>query len=352
MEKISILAITKNGIKIGLKIKKNFCGWKIYAPIKLSDKNSNITWYNVSTRQIIVRLFNDSEGIVCLFSLGAIIRLVATCIKNKNVDPAIIAIDDKSKFVISVLSGHIGGANKLTNEIAKKLNSIPVITTAADVNNTISIDMIGKELGWKIDNELTVTKVSALMVNKEKIGIYQDSGNTNWWNKKLPNNVKIYTTINGIINSKSKGFIIISDQLLRINKILNRSVIYRPPTLVIGIGLHKNTTIYTIKENLKKCLKKYNLCEKSIVKFATIKKSYSVKGLLDLSKEMKIPIDYFKNDELVKISVPNPSKIVSTFEGTYSVSEAAALKSSGGNIIVEKQKFPPDLTLAITRIKN
>ena len=78
--------------------------------------------------------------------------------------------------MISVLSGHLGGANELSNEIAKKIGSIPVITTAADVNKTIAVDLVGKEFGWKIDDDSNVTRISAFMVNKEKIGIFQNIG--------------------------------------------------------------------------------------------------------------------------------------------------------------------------------
>ena len=108
--------------------------------------------------------------------------------KDKKTDPAVIVIDDKTNFVISVLSGHIGGANELTEEIAEKLGALPVITTAADVNKTISVDLVGKEFSWKIDDDSTVTKISAHMVNEEPIGVFQEAGEKNWY-KKLPKNV-------------------------------------------------------------------------------------------------------------------------------------------------------------------
>jgi len=195
VEKISVLAITKNGIKIGLTLKKLFPSWKVYAPTKFSDNNSEIDWYSESTSKKIVELFNTNEGIVCLFSLGAVIRLLSPYIKDKKTDPAVIVIDDKTNFVISVLSGHLGGANQLTEEIAKKIEATAVITTAADVNKTIPVDLLGKEFNWKIDDDSTVTKVSAYMVNEEKIGIFQDVGNKNWWKTDLPKNVTVYPTL-------------------------------------------------------------------------------------------------------------------------------------------------------------
>ena len=82
--------------------------------------------------------------------------------KDKKTDPAVVVIDDKSQFVISTLSGHLGGANTLARLIASILNAIPVITTAADVNETIAVDLLGKEFGWVIDDDSTILEQGPL----------------------------------------------------------------------------------------------------------------------------------------------------------------------------------------------
>ena len=351
MEKVAILAITKNGIKMGLSLKNLFPDWKVFAPSKFSDNNEVIEWYNDSTSIKIVDLFKSNNALICLFSLGAVIRLIAPHIKDKKTDPAVIVIDDKAQFVISVLSGHLGGANELSNDIAQKINAVPVITTAADVNKTIAVDLVGKEFGWRIDDDDTVTKVSAFMVNKEKIGVFQNVGNRDWWKKEFPRNVFKYDSFDELKNSQSKGFLIISDQVFD-DKILENTVVYRPQTLVVGVGLHWDTSKETIKSGLETSLQKFNLSSKSIARFVSIKKEKDIVGLIELGKEMNIPIEYINREELATIDTPNPSKTVQTFEGTPSVSEAAAIKSSQGELVVEKQKFPPNLTIAIARIQN
>lgn len=348
MDKVSVLAITKNGIKIGIELKKHFPNWEIFVPSKFSDSNKEITWYSDSTSEKIVELFKNNNAIICLFSLGAVIRLIAPYLKDKKTDPAVIVIDDKTSFVISVLSGHLGGANELTQTIAQKLNATPVITTAADVNKTIAVDLVGRELGWKIEDDSTVTKISAFMVNEEKIGIFQDAGQRNWM-KEFPKNVKIYQSLEEMEKSDSKGFLIISDKVLE-GDFLKNSVVYRPPSLVVGIGLHWDTSKENIKEGLDLCLQKFKLSEKSISKLVSIKKPEDVKGLVDIGKELRITVEYVNREDLADISTPNPSDTVKAFEGTASVSEAAAIKVSGGKLIVEKQKFPPNLTIAIARI--
>ena len=347
MDRVSVLAITKNGLNVGIKLKEIFPSWNVYAPDKFSDERE-ISWYSEPTSEKIVDLFNNSSALICLFSLGAVIRLIASNLKDKKTDPAVIVIDDKMNFVISVLSGHLGGANELTSIIANKLNSIPVITTAADVNKTIAVDLLGKEFGWKIDDASNVTKISAHMVNEENIGVFQNAGNKNWL-KNLPKNVKVYQNLDELKDSNSKGNLIISDKTIE-TEFLKNSVIYRPPSLVVGIGLHWNTSKEKIKDGIEKCFKKFNLEPKSISKLTSIKKPNDVQGLLDLGQEMKIPVEFIDREELAKIPAPNPSETVKEFEGTSSVSEAAAIKVSGGKLIVEKQKFPPDLTIAVARI--
>lgn len=347
MEKVSVLAITKNGINIGEKLKDLFPNWNIFAPAKLSNENNDIVWYSEPTTDKIIELFKNSDALICLFSLGAVIRLIAPHLKDKKTDPAVIVIDDKTNFVISVLSGHIGGANELTQEISEKLNALPVITTAADVNKTIAVDLVGREFGWKIDDDTTVTKISAHMVNAESIGVFQQTNNQKWY-KQLPKNVTIYNNLEELKKSNSKAHLIISDEIID-NELSQESVIYRPQSLVIGIGLHWDTTKDTIKEGIDHCLKKFNLSSKSIAKLVSIKKPEDVQGLIDLGKEMQVPVEYVDREELAEIITPNPSTTVKAFEGTASVSEAAAIKVSKGKLIVEKQKFPPNLTVAIAR---
>jgi len=350
MEKTAVLAITKNGVKIGEDIKKIFPNWSIFAPSKLSNQNNEIVWYSESTSDKIIELFKNNNALICLFSLGAVIRLIAPYLEDKKTDPAVIVIDDKMNFVISVLSGHIGGANELTKEIAEKLGALPVITTAADVNKTIAVDLVGREFNWKIDDDSTVTKISAHMVNEESIGVFQDTGEKNWY-KELPKNVLIYQSIEDLKKSDSKAYLIISDRIIG-DEISKKSVIYRPPSLVVGIGLHWDTTKETIREGIMKSLEKFKLSSKSIAKLVSIKKPQDVQGLIDLGKEMGIPVEYVEREDLAEISAPNPSEIVKAFEGTASVSEAAAIKVSGGKLIVAKQKFPPNLTIAIARIMD
>jgi cobalt-precorrin 5A hydrolase len=352
VDTVAIIAITKNGINIAKNLKAKFPSWEVFAPSKFSSGDSKINWFEDSTTTKIGVLFQNYGALVCIFSLGAVIRLVAPHMKDKKIDPAVIVIDDTGKFVISTLSGHLGGANKLAEDIAELIGATPVITTAADVNKTIAVDLVGKEFEWQIDDDSTVTKISAFMVNEEKIGVFQDAGEKNWWlpKKELPKNVHMYSSMDEMTRSDCKGFLIISDKMIQDKKLLERAVVYRPKTLVVGVGLHWDTSHDTIKEGLEFSLSKFKLSHKSVARFSSIKKEAQVAGLRELAQSMNVPVDYYEKQELAEITIPNPSEVVQNFEGTPSVSEASAIKSSGGTLIVEKQKFPPNLTIAIARI--
>jgi len=350
-DEFAVIAITKNGIKIAEIIKKNIVNAKIYSPRKFYYDNPDINWFNQPTPKIIGDLFKSNDALICIFSLGAVIRLISHLLVDKKTDPAVIVIDDKAQFVISTLSGHLGGANALSRYISSFLNSIPVITTAADVNNTISVDLIGNKLGWIINNYENVTKVSAHMVNNEKIAVFQDTGDLNWWEiKKLPENVTIIKDIDLMKDNSFKGGIVITDRIITDKEILSKSVIYRPKSLVIGIGLHWDTSKEEILNGIRDIFDKNSLSFDSIKSLSSIKKKIKIKGLDDFSKEFNIPLFLYEKEELQQVAVPNPSETVKKFEGVPSVSEASSILCSGGALLIPKQKFPPNLTIAVSRV--
>lgn len=350
MEKVSVLAITRNGVKIGRDLAAAFPGWEVHAPSKFKDGGGQVSWYEEPTGEKIASLFAGSGALVCIFSLGAVIRLVAPHMRDKKTDPAVVVIDDAKNFAISALSGHLGGANRLAEDIAKRIGATPVITTAADVNNTIAVDLLGRELGWRIQDDSTITKASAHMVNGDPIGAFQDAGSREW-QQSLPNNVTVFGSLGEMAGSGSAAFLIVSDREVP-GKHSPKAVIYRPPSLIVGVGLHGDTTKDTIRGGLAECLGEFGLAPMSVAGFASIKKPVDVPGLAELGEEMGVPVQYVERERLAGVKAPNPSETVKALEGTASVSEAAAMLVSGGELVVEKQKFPPNLTIAIARTRG
>jgi cobalt-precorrin 5A hydrolase len=350
--KIAIVAITKHGIEIARKVKLKLPEADIYVPVKHSDGDGDIIWFSDQSTQLVGKLFKTYDALICIFSLGAVIRIIAPYLTDKKIDPAVLVIDDRANNVISALSGHLGGANALTRLIASFLGAQPIITTAADVNETIAVDLIGREFGWKIENFENVTKVSAFMVNEENIALYQEAGEKNWWHAPLPKNVTIVDGIDKIKSSEFQAGLIISDRLISDSDIINKSVIFRPKSLVVGIGLHWDTSKETIENGIHSVFKEKGLSFQSIRNIASASHKAKVKGLQDFSNQHDMPVDFYEKEKLASVDVPNPSAVVQKFEGTSSVSEASSLLSSKGELIITKQKLPPNLTLAVSRISH
>ena len=348
--RMAIVAITKHGIEIARRIKQKMPEADIYVPAKHSDSGNDIVWFTEQSTQLVGKVFKDYDALICIFSLGAVIRMLAPHLTDKKNDPAVLVIDDRANNVISTLSGHLGGANALTRLVASFLDAKPIITTAADVNDTIAVDLIGREFGWTIDNFENVTKVSAFMVNEEKIAIFQDTGQGDWWHGPLPRNVIVVDSVEKIKSQEYKAALIISDKVLSDEVVISKSVIYRPKTFVVGIGLHWDTSKETIESGITKVLKENGLSFKSIRNIATISRKAKMNGLEEFSKQYSVPVEIYEKDKLASVVVPNPSSTVQKFEGTPSVSEASSILSSKGDLIVPKQKLPPNLTLAVSRI--
>ena len=351
MPRTAIVAITKNGITIANNIRAAMPEAAIYAPLKHKTDVPGVTWYEEQTAKLIADLFGTYDSLICIFSLGAVIRLLAPFIRDKKTDPAVIVIDDAAQFVISALSGHLGGANTLAHHVASIIHAQPVITTAADVNDTIAVDLVGRQFGWTIENDDNVTKVSAHMVNTEKMALYQSAGERNWWNGALPANVASVSSLEEAKSEQFKAALVISDSQISDAQIRAKSVIYRPKSLVVGVGLHRDTTSETIESGIKQVFEREGLVTSCIKKIATVSREGSVKGLVEFCHTRGLELDTHSKETLASVEVPNPSDTVRHFEGTASVSEAAALLSSGGDLIVPKQKFPPDLTVAVCRIR-
>ncbi len=350
--KMAVLAITRHGIEIARKIKQKMPEVEIYVPAKHNDGGDDVIWFSEQSTQLVGNLFKTYDALICIFSLGAVIRMVAPHLIDKKSDPAVLVIDDGANNVISALSGHLGGANALARLVASFLDAQPIITTAADVNETIAVDLVGREFGWTIENFENVTKVSAFMVNEENIAIYQDAGEKNWWPGPLPKNVTLVDSIDQINSHEFKAGLIISDRLITDQTIKSKSVIYQPKSLVVGIGLHWDTSKETIDSGINRVLEEKGLSFQSIRNIASIDRKAKVKGLEEFSMQYSIPIEIYEKDRLASVDVPNPSATVQKFEGTSSVSEASSLLSSKGDLIVPKQKLPPNLTIAVSRVSN
>ena len=182
----AVVSITKHGIALAAKVVAALPGAQLFAPEKLRAEAEAAApgaahCYEGKVGDQIPALFAAFDGIVAIVSLGAVVRLIAPHLKNKEVDPAVVVIDEAGRFSIPVLSGHLGGANALAGLIADALGATPVLTTASDARQTLAVDLLGRELGWTFDaSHDEIVRASAAMVNDEAVALVQETGCPDW----------------------------------------------------------------------------------------------------------------------------------------------------------------------------
>ena len=185
--KIAVVSITKHGIALAGKVVAALPGTQLFCPEKFRAAGETaapnaVHCYEGKVGDQVPALFAAFDGIVAIVSLGAVVRLIAPHLKSKEVDPAVVVIDEAGKFVIPMLSGHLGGANALAGHLATALGAQAVLTTASDARETIGVDLLGRELGWRFEaTHDEIVRCSAAMVNDEPVALVQEAGSRDWW---------------------------------------------------------------------------------------------------------------------------------------------------------------------------
>ena len=242
--KIAVVSITKHGIALAGKVVAALPGAQLFCPEKFRTEGGNAApgafhCYEGKVGDQVPALFAAFDGIVCIVSLGAVVRLIAPHLKSKEVDPAVVVIDEAGKFVIPMLSGHLGGANQLAGHLATALGAQAVLTTASDARETIAVDLLGRELGWKFEaSHDEIVRCSAAMVNDEPVALVQEAGSPDWWANHangrkgpLPANVTQFAKLEEVNLDQFAAVLWISQREMPAeiaSQIAGRRVVYRP----------------------------------------------------------------------------------------------------------------------------
>ncbi|MBP1173513.1 cobalt-precorrin 5A hydrolase [Paenibacillus sp. PvR133] len=352
------VAITKHGVEMVRNLGDSFPGTDVYYMSKFErgdEQERGIQLFEGSVKLILPDLFKQYNGIILFISLGAVVRMIAPILVDKKVDPAVVVIDDRGEHVISVLSGHLGGANELTRHVAAVLGARAVITTASDVQGTIPVDMFGRELGWVVDSFDKATPVSAAVVNEEPVALIQETGERNWWryDKPVPGHIKVYASTAEALQEPFNAALVVSDRLLEPQEeeqLLSNGVLYRPKSLVLGIGCNRGTALEELEAGVLDTLQELRLSVKSVRNIATIDLKKDEEGLLALCAKYGWELVTYTPSELNTVQLPNPSETVFKYTGAYGVSEPSALLSSGADHWLLEKKKSGNMTLSVARV--
>ncbi|WP_298622353.1 cobalamin biosynthesis central domain-containing protein [uncultured Zoogloea sp.] len=243
-ERIAVVSITRHGIALAGHVVAALPGARLFAPEKFSTEAhaaapGAASCYAGKTGEQIPILFSNFDGIVAVVSLGAMVRLVAPHLGRKESDPGVVVIDEAGRFVIPMLSGHLGGANALAGQIAHALDATVVLTTASDARQTLAVDLLGRELGWTFEaSHDEIVRASAAVVNDEPVALVQESGSDDWWrghangrSGPLPANLQRFARLEDVDIARFGAVLWISHRPLPAAlaaPLAGKRVIYRP----------------------------------------------------------------------------------------------------------------------------
>ncbi len=242
--KVAVVSITKHGIALAGKVVAALPGAQLFCPEKFRAEGETAApgvthCYEGKVGDQVPALFAAFDGIVAIVSLGAVVRLIAPHLKSKEVDPAVVVIDEAGKFVIPMLSGHLGGANALAGHLATALGAQAVLTTASDARETIGVDLLGRELGWRFEaTHDEIVRCSAAMVNDEPVALVQEAGSRDWWPNHangrkgpLPANVTLFERLEEVDLDRFAAVLWIAEREMpaaMAARLAGRRVVYRP----------------------------------------------------------------------------------------------------------------------------
>ena len=237
--RVALVAITRHGAGLVQRLAPGLPAADVIVPEKFAGQVAGLTNgvqpYAGALSAQIAGLFAAYDQIVFFVSLGAVVRLIAPHLKSKDEDPGVLVVDDAAQFVIPVLSGHVGGANAYAGQVAALLGATAVVTTASDAGKTIPVDILGRELGWRVEApKINITRVSAHVVNEEPIAFVQEAGSKRWWTRPtaLPRNIHLFACFEDVDLDRYPAVLWVTRRDVPAalwQQLEERLVVYRPP---------------------------------------------------------------------------------------------------------------------------
>lgn len=311
---ISAISFTDAGYELGERLKGLFnTGANTFAHERC-EKGRLAAWTDLH--------FIDSDALVFIGATGIAVRAIAPFVEKKTSDPAVVVVDEQGTFAISLLSGHIGGANALASSIALAIGATPVITTATDVNGVFAVDTWAKSCGIKIMNPERIVNVSSELLSDRPVLLINEFFTLGL----LPRNVAFHCAAKASIHLTYHS----SHQDGALHLV--------PPVISLGIGCRRNTTKEAIAAEVDALLAEADVLPEAIRNVASVDIKAAEPGLVAFCEERGWPLVTYSADEL--LAAPGkftPSQFVKETVGVDNVCErSAVLASDGGTVIAPK----------------
>lgn len=328
-ESIALFCLTPGGVALAQRLRDKlpltcFTSEKLLQP--------GFIPFGGSFAQTVEQAFSQYSALVFIAATGIVVRVIAPLLCDKLQDPAVVVMDERAEHVISLLSGHMGGANELTRHLAELLNADPVITTATDVNQLAALDTLAAKLdATTLDFRQTVKTINHMLVSQQRVGL--------WWDSDFVQHAERCDT-RGFVPIDNLAALPELDALvcvtLRAELPPQNIPLYKlvPKRVVAGIGCRRDTSPQTVALLLNQQLAENNVDPLALCAIGSVTLKQDEPALLELALRYHIPFKLFNVDQLAQHEQRFPSsEFVRLTVGVGSVSQPAAWLMSNGNLV-------------------
>jgi cobalt-precorrin 5A hydrolase / precorrin-3B C17-methyltransferase len=283
--------------------------------------------YDAPAKQALHRAWAECDELVCFLAVGATTRLIAPLLDSKWIDPAVVCVDEPTRYAVALVGGHAAGANDLCARVAAVFGAQAIITTATDATGLPGLDT----LDWPTEGALAT--VSRALLDGEPVRFETDA---TWPLPPLP------VTVGGAGQYR----IVVTDRIVPVDE---HTVVLRPPSLVAGVGASRGVTADEVLGLIGEALAVGGLAKASVTTLATVEAKAAEEGIVEAARQGGWPLVAYPADRMAAVPVPNPSTTALAAVGTPSVAEAAALAS--GDVLVVPKRKSAMATVALARIR-
>ena len=325
--RIAIISVSEKGKELAIELKELLDGDSTVIKVDLYHKN---------VKKYLKLAFYEYDAVIAVMASGILIRSIAPMIESKVTDPAVLNIDDNGKFVISTLSGHLGGANKLSLKIADLIGATPVITTSTDVNRKLGIDVLAGDLYLSIDETSEILHFNKAILEGEEITFtVNPNRNFDYLFEYLNDNT---LEINVSIEFSSK----VNENEI-IAKYDSHEIVLRERKIVVGIGCKRGKSCEEIYKGFEKSIHDLNIHKSRVNCLSSAEIKKDEKGILDFASHLNLDVNFVELDRLAlfESSDIHKSEFVKSKFGIYGVCEPSALITAGfdSKLIYKKTSY-------------
>jgi cobalt-precorrin 5A hydrolase len=284
--------------------------------------------------QCLAENFAHYDGHVIIGAVGLTVRLIAPLLKSKITDPAVVGLGQDGRFAVSLLSGHLGGANELAKKTASLACGQAVITTATDLSGKPALEVLARDNGFKVEHWASLAPVASALTEDEEVPVFDPFNLFKPLLSRWPEN---FTDLNCPERGRAGPGLWVDYRTSP--DCPETFLVLRPLGLTVGLGCHRDTDIREVAELFDRTFEEFSLAPGSVRVLATVDRRAEEKALLDLAEKLDVPLISYTPQELSPVPAPNPSETVKKNIGVASVCEAAAiLAARTGRLLVPKQK--------------